>query len=224
MNIDLKDIKEKAKKLITLAEPHAIRQTAGYDAAKNKIFVAGYQLDGVVNATVSADTITKYEGGIDYYYTTYYEVLTQRSLTVTLLPTAECLQVIRLLALKQLDSKGWFNISVHENDKLVNVYRGWIVELPEISMQLEAGDRQVTFGIKPMFSGVSVIDEPTDTEKTSYSRYGSRPDRYNNGGFINETDGGLEDIPYQDLPLDVLPPQDGEGIVPPNNGFDDEVL
>lgn len=171
----LDGIKEKAKVLIDMAEPYAIRQTASYDAAKNKVIVAGITLDGVVSSVISADTLTIQETGIDYHYTTFTEALTQRTLVVNLLPTARCLPLLRLLALRQLEGKGWFNVSIHENDKLVNVYRGWIMELPEISMQQEADDRSITFGIKPMFWGVSVIDQPTDTELAAYTRYGVSP-------------------------------------------------
>lgn len=171
----LDDIKDKAKELLNITEPFATRQTTGYDASKNSVVVAGFPLDSVVSSVVSADSITRQETGIDHSYTTYYEVITARTLTVTVLPTAKCLPVLRLLALKQLENKGWFNISVNENDTIVNTYRGWIMDLPELSMSQEAGDRVITFGIKPVHSGLSVIDQTSDEEQR-YSRVGSRPD------------------------------------------------
>lgn len=177
MTIVLRDIKEKAKKLLDKSEPYTTRQTGVYDASKNKVIVAGYTLDGVVSATLSADTISLQQTGIDYAYTGIHETLTQRTLTVNILPTAGCLEIIRLLALRQLENKGWFNLSVHENDKIVNVYRAWIMELPEIGMQAEGSDRQVTFGLKTMFTSVSMIDQPTSTEQNLYSRYGIDPSR-----------------------------------------------
>jgi len=172
----LDDIKEKASQLINIAEPYATRATSGYDASKNSIVVAGFTLDGVTSSTVSSDTIIRQETGIDYYYNTQYEEITQRTLTVNILPTAKCLDVLRLLALRQLETKGWFNISVNENDKIVNVYRGMIVSLPELIMNQEADDRVVTFSIKPMHSGVSVIDQSTATESATLSKYGVAPD------------------------------------------------
>ena len=177
MAIDLKSMKERAKGLLNKAEPFVTRPTAGYDSAKNRVIVAGYTLDGVVTSSLSADTILKQEVGIDYRYTALYEVITQRTLTVTILPTARCLDVLRILALKQLENKGWFNISIHENNNIVNVYRGWIIELPEIGMQQEAGDRQVIFGVKTMFTSMSVIDQPTDTESETFSKYGINPSK-----------------------------------------------
>ena len=187
----LDDIKDKAKELIGIAEPFATRVTTGYDASKNKVIVAGFPLDAVVTAVVSSDSITRQEVGIDYYYTTYYEVITARTLTVTVLPTAKCLPVLRLLALKQLESKGWFNIAVYENNAIVNVYRGFIMDLPETSMSREADDRTITFGIKPMHSGISVIDESTNTEKEAYSVYGADPSKgsANKSSTINEVTG-----------------------------------
>lgn len=193
MNINLRDIKDRAKSLLEKSEPYVIRQTSGYDSAKNKIIVAGYPLDGVISATISSDTLTRQESGIDYQYTAIVEATNVRTLTVTVLPTANCLDIIRLLALRQLQNKGWFNISVHENDNIVNVYRGVILELPEIGMQQEASDRQIVFGIKTMFAGVSIISKPTETEAKTYSRYGVNPSESNIGDndLIRESVGGV---------------------------------
>lgn len=172
----LDNIKDKAKDLLKLSEPYATRGTTGYDASKNSIVVAGFPLDGVVSSTISSDSILRQETGIDYYYTVMHEEIVSRTLTVNVLPTAKCLPVVRLLALRQLETKGWFNIAVNENDTIVNVYRGVILSLPEISMSQEAEDRTITFAIKPMHSGVSVIDQSTTTEQEVYSKSGARPD------------------------------------------------
>lgn len=203
----LDNIKDKAKELLKLSEPYATRGTTAYNASKNSIVVAGFPLDGVVSSTISSDSILRQETGIDYYYTVMYEEIVSRTLTVNVLPTAKCLPVLRLLALRQLETKGWFNIAVNENDSIVNVYRGAILSLPEISMNQEATDRTITFAIKPMHSGVSVIDQSTTTEQEVYSKSGSRPDlgNANDNTIINEDTGGLTDVPYQELPQD--PPE-----------------
>lgn len=189
----LDGIKDKAKELLKVAEPFTVRQTQTYNSDKNRIIVAGLPLDGVVSSTLNADVITKQEIGIDYYYTTYYHSIEQRTLTVTFLPTARSLDVLRDLALKQQISRGWFNLSVHENGKIVNVYRAWIISLPEISMQQEAGDREVIFGIKSMYSGIHSIDQPTDFESENYSKYGARPQdaSASNTSTINENTGQI---------------------------------
>lgn len=198
----LDNIKEKAQELLKMSEPYATRATTGYDASKNSIVVAGFPLDGVVSSTISADTLTRQETGIDYYYTVLYETVTARTLSVTVLPTAKCLPFLRLLALRQLETKGWFNISVNENDSIVNVYRAAIMDLPEIGMSQEATDRTIVFAIKPMHSGVSVIDQSTTTEQEVYTKSGARPDLggANTNTIINESTGGLTDVPYQPLP------------------------
>lgn len=188
----LNNIKDKAKALINISEPYVTRQTTVYYASKNKIMVAGLLLDSVVSSTINSDVLTTQEQGIDYYYMAYYQTLEQRTLSVVVLPTAYCLNPLRLLALKQQESRGWFNISVHENDKIVNVYRGFILNLPEIEMQQEGSDRTITFAIKSMFSGVSILDQSTKTENDSYSKYGNRPDRYGAVSTINEDDGGIK--------------------------------
>ena len=219
----LTEIKEKARELLNVSEPYAVRQTQTYNAANNSIIVAGLTLDGVVSSSLNADVITRQETGIDYYYTTYYHSIEQRTLTVTFLPTAKSLSVLRNLAFKQQLSRGWFNLSVHENDRIVSVYRAWIISLPEISMQQEAGDREVVFGIKPMFSGVRSIDQPTDYENQIHSKYGARPQDAgsNKTSTINEETGtiitpsrninsnSLDDFDVSGgLPLEPLPPQD----------------
>lgn len=188
----LDNIKDKAKELLNIAEPYTTRQTSGYDASKNSVVVAGFPLDSIVSSVVSADSITRQEVGIDHSYLAFSEVITARTLTVTVLPTAKCLPVLRLLALKQLETKGWFNISVNENDSIVNTYRGLIMDLPELNMSQEAADRTITFAIKPIHSGVAVIDQSTDDEQT-YSRVGSRPDLggANTESTINESTGEL---------------------------------
>ena len=217
------DIKDKAKELLKVSEPFAVRQTQTYNAAKNSIIVAGLTLDGVVSSTLNADVITRQETGIDYYYTTYYQSVEQRTLTVVFLPTAKSLDILRNLALKQQITRGWFNLSVHENDKIVNVYRAWIISLPEMSMQQEAGDREVIFGIKSMYSGIHSFDQPTDYESENYSKYGARPQDAgsNKTSVIDEETGKiitpsrntnsniLDDFDVSDgLPLEPLPPQD----------------
>ena len=212
----LDNIKDKAKDLLKMSEPYATRATTGYDASKNSIVVAGFPLDGVVSSTISSDSILRQETGIDYYYTVMYEEIFSRTLTVNVLPTAKCLPVMRLLALRQLETKGWFNIAVNENDNIVNVYRGAILSLPEISMSQEAADRTITFAIKPMHSGVSVIGQSTTTEQEVYSKSGARPDlgNANNKSTINENTGiittplgsatveSLEYVPVNELPTE----------------------
>lgn len=203
MSILLADIKEKAKRLINIAEPITRRQTVAYDSTKNTIIVAGITLEGVTSSVVNSKPLTKQDDGIDYYYTTYYTVTESRTLTVNLLPTSRSLLMLRELALKQQTIKGWFNIAVHENDTIVDVYRGWILELPEITMQMESPDRTVIFGIKSMYTGTSLIDQPTQTEDGYYKRYGTRNDRsYGSNDEVNDNvvvdeNSGLAEIPFE---------------------------
>ena len=219
----LDGIKDKAKELLTIAEPYAVRQTQTYNASKNSIIVAGVVLEGVVNSTINSNVMTRQETGIDYYYTTYYENIEPRTLTITLLPTSPSLQVILDLTRKQKTVKGWFNITVNENGNIVNVYRAWVISLPELSMQQEANDREIVFGIKVMYSGVRTIDQSTDYEQKVFSKYGVSPQDAgsNKTSTINEETGTivtpsrnvnsnqLEDFDVSGgLPLEPLPPKD----------------
>lgn len=199
----LDGIKEKATQLLNISEPFVVRQTQIYDSSKNIVFVAGMQMDGLVTSTISSDSMTIQENGIDYYYTTYYKSFEQRTLSISVLPTAKCLDSLRLLALKQQQSRGWFNISIHENDKIVNVYRAWVISLPEITMEREPENRVIVFGIKPMFSGVSLIDQPTIAEEAAYMA------SQQSDSVINEISGRLEDVAnLAPLPTEDLPPTD----------------
>lgn len=209
----LDGIIDKAKELLVISEPYAIRDTRTYDSSKNRIIVAGITLDGVVSSVISTDTLTKQENGIDHSYTAISKQIEPKTLTVTILPTAQCLLKLVSLSLKQEQINGWFNISVHENDVIVNVYRAWVLSLPEIGMQQEGSDRVVVFGIKSMVSGVSSINQSTQTENDVYSLYGSNPDLAgaNSSSTIDESTGiittpyknaegtGLKDAPVIDL-------------------------
>lgn len=197
----LDDIKAKATKLINLAEPYATRDTAVYDALLNKVIVAGIVLDGVVSSTVSADTLTEQTVGIDYYYTSYHQSLEPRTLTVNILPTANCLLLLRALALEQQTSKGWFNISVHENGKIENVYRAWVISLPDVDSSKNAPEKSFVFGVKPMFAGISMIDQPTTTEAETYKRYGEQPVSdigSSDGMVVNENNSNYEQMTDSD--------------------------
>lgn len=226
----LDDIKSKAERLIGIAEPHVTRQTQSYDASKNKVYVAGCLMDGLVNTVISSDTITKQEVGIDYYYTTYYHSVEPRTLTLQILPTAKCLNILRDLALKQQKVKGWFNISIFENGNIINVYRAWIISLPEIDMQKEAGDRQVVFGIKTHYAGTTSINQVTETENDIYHKYGTSPDLANpNASSVINEDSGVVTTPIWDaspeslgdVVVSDLPQEDFEGIPSiPDDGLD----
>lgn len=213
----LDGIKEKAKDLLNISAPFAVRQTETYNSMNNRIIVAGIPLEGVVSSVVNSDVLTKQETGIDYYYTTYYQNIEQRTLTVTFLPTSRSLTLLRDLALKQQQSRGWFNLSTHENNRVQDVYRAWVISLPELNMQQEAPDREVVFGIKAMFPSVTSINQPTDYESGVYSTSGASPDKANanRSSTLNENTGVLTRQP--DLPKE---PIEGEVFV---DGYDDGV-
>lgn len=179
MSIVLADIQDKAKALLEKSSPITLRRTQTYDSTKNTIIVAGLTLEGVVNSVLNSDVITKQMTGIDYYYTVVYDSIEQRTLTVSLLPTSRSLNLLRDLALQQQISKGWFNLSVHENDAIINVYRAWIISLPEIGMEYEAANRDIVFGVKSMYSGIHSIDQPTEFEQNNFGTYGNRAQNYN---------------------------------------------
>ena len=169
-----KDIKARAKEVIDTASPYAARNSGVYDPSKNKIIVAGIFLDGIVDAKLSAEMLTNHESGIDHRYIAIYKTIEQKTLTVELLPTASCLPLLHQLGDVQQRSSGWFNISIHENGKLVDVYRAWINQLPEVSFKADTDNKQVVFGVRSMVDSIAKVDAPT-TFETNTRKEAGRP-------------------------------------------------
>lgn len=143
----LDGIKDKAMALMGKASSLANRGTQVYDASKNSITVCGVTLDGVVNSSISDQQVTQQEQGFDKSYYAFYDVVTPQTLSVSILPTAKSIEVLSWIYQTQLKKKGWLEIIIYENGKLLEVYRGHLIALPEINMSMEANDRTYTFGV-----------------------------------------------------------------------------
>ena len=150
-------IKEKAEAIIAKATPYAPlaerlanRSSNIYDPSKNVIIIAGITLEGWTSATINSDTVLGQEQGIDHRYTAMYTKFEQRTLTISFLPTSWQLFLLRDLTQMQLNTKGWFRLSISENGILMNVYHAQVISTPEITMDRESQDRTFTFLIKTM--------------------------------------------------------------------------
>lgn len=142
----LNELASKAKDLLTGGD-FLNRKTKVYDASKNKIIVAGFNLDGVVSSSLSQQAVSKVEQGVSRGYYTFVDVWDAQTLTVNVLPTAKCNDLLELLAKEQSKKKGYFSLYVSENGNIVNVYKARLISIPERQMQLEANDRQYVFGL-----------------------------------------------------------------------------
>ena len=174
INTSYEEIKNRANEALRIAAPYAARSSGIYDSSLNKVIVAGIELDGVVEAKLSQEMLTRHDNGIDHRYVAIYKTIEQKTLTVELLPTANCIEQLHKLAEVQQRSSGWFNISIHENGKLVDVYRAWINSLPEVNLKTETDNKVVVFGVKTMLDSVAKIDQPTEFE-TAIRKEASRP-------------------------------------------------
>lgn len=123
------------------------RRTRSYDASKNKIIIAGFELDGVVEATLSGKTVAKVDQGVSKQYYAYYETHEPRTLNITVLPTAKCNGVLELLAYSQNKKKGWFTTYIVENGVPVDIYKSVFLNLSEIGMQQEGQNKVYVIGI-----------------------------------------------------------------------------
>lgn len=142
----LNELASKAKDLLTGGD-FLNRKTKVYDASKNKIIVAGFTLDGVVSSSLSQQAVSKVEQGVSRGYYTFVDLWDAQTLTVNVLPTAKCNDLLELLATEQSKKKGYFSLYVSENGNIVNVYKARLISIPERQMQLEANDRQYVFGL-----------------------------------------------------------------------------
>ena len=145
------------------------RRTKVYDASKNYITVAGVAIDGVVNAELSADVVSRTELGVDKQYYCYYEAFDNPTLTVTVLPTAQINDVLTALASGQRKHKGWVRITVTDNGSLVGNFRGHLISGASLQQSLEAGGRSYTFGLYDVGSQLTnmietVVDSTTNQD------------------------------------------------------------
>lgn len=159
------DVVGKAKDLLaTGANNLSNRRTKVYDASKNKVYIGGLELDGVVNCTVSQRIYTRQQQGVHSSYYTYFDVEEPMTLTISVLPTAKCNDLMQMLARKQREFKGYFNIYIQENGELRDIFRGHFLTLPEINMSADAPDVVYTCGIKStMHTNVFSSREQVDT-------------------------------------------------------------
>lgn len=140
----INDVLDKAKGVIS---KYSNRNTKVYDPSKNDITVAKIELDGVIEATISQNTVTRSEQGIDSTYYAYYDVQEPLTLSVTVLPTAGCNSPLQYLSVKQKQLKGFFRIEVQENGNLIDTFRAHLISLPEINMRMDGVARTYVFGI-----------------------------------------------------------------------------
>jgi hypothetical protein len=123
------------------------RKTKVYDASKNKFYVAGMLLDGVVSVELSVDLISRSDVGVSRDYYAYYDTFDNLKATVTVLPTAQCIDMLKTLAKDQLSFRGWVSITVYDNGELVGQFRGHLMSGAGIMQSQQADDRAFEFGL-----------------------------------------------------------------------------
>lgn len=134
----------KAQNLLTKA---VTRKTKVYDASKNKFIVAGITLDGLVSVEISGDVVSRSELGIDQQYYTYYEAFENTTANISVLPTADCNDILKALKISQQKNKGWVKITIYDNGVLVGNFRGHLVTGASLNQSLEPGDKDYSFGL-----------------------------------------------------------------------------
>lgn len=123
------------------------RKTKVYDASKNKFYVAGMLLDGVVSVEMSADLISRADLGVSRDYYAYYDTFDNLKATVTVLPTAQCIDMLKALARDQLAYKGWVTVTIYDNGELVGRFKSHLMSGAGIMQAQQADKRAFEFGL-----------------------------------------------------------------------------
>lgn len=140
------------------------RKTKIYDASKNKVYIHDVLLDGITNLEISADVISRQELGVDSQYYCYYEAFDNVTLSVDVLPTARCIDMLKMLEIAQRKNKGWVSIKVYDNGNFINSFRGHLISNSGLSQSLEVGDRSFVFGVYALGNETAIanlIETPT---------------------------------------------------------------
>ena len=143
--ISVTDLAAKATGLLGRA---VTRKTKVYSPHKNKIVVAGFTLDGVEEIVLSADQITKQEQGIDPSYYAYYDSFENKTIQITTLSTARCVDILKTLQATQRREKGWVTLSLYENGELLGNFKAHLISIGDRGMSQDAPSRTFTFGVQ----------------------------------------------------------------------------
>jgi len=125
------------------------RKTKIYDASKNKLIISGITIDGITNLELSGIGVTKSEVGVSDQYYAYYGTWENQQISFDVLPTAQCIDILKLLYKRQRENKAWFKVILYDNGTLVGTYRGHILQIPSLNQNAQASDRQYVVGVIP---------------------------------------------------------------------------
>lgn len=149
----LNDLVGKAQSLLN---DFVTRSTKVYDASQNRIIVSGLTLDGVVSATISAQTTGVVPEAVDEAYFGFYDTWGNMVLQVELLPTAKAVDALQGLHRSQAKYKGYCGITLTENGSLIGSFKGFITQLPSVNMKGEADNRTFEFTLwNPVVYGIN---------------------------------------------------------------------
>lgn len=152
----LNDLVGKAQSLLN---DFVTRSTKVYDASQNRIVVSGLTLDGVVTATISAQTTGIVPEAVDEAYFGFYDTWSSMVLQVELLPTAKAVDALQGLHRSQAKYKGYCGITLTENGALIGSFKGYITQLPSVGMKGEADNRTFEFTLwNPVVYGVNTFE------------------------------------------------------------------
>ena len=149
-----------------------------YDPTKNKINVAGMNLDGVVSATLSDLKKTESIIGVDKQYNATYESFSTQTLEVTLLPETICYSKLKELDWMCSNNKAMFKLSVEENGGIIDSFQASILSFSSITLSLEGEDKTVTFSVSPRYSVPSKITTVQQTNNDGVTPYTGNAQTY----------------------------------------------
>lgn len=138
-------------------------KTAVYDPSANTVNVAGMVLDGVTSIDVKYSEKYKTIEGVHGKYTTAVPLNDKSAiLTVSFLPTAQCLPNLHRLMLYIKQNGGMFESIIVNNG--VNVLQGtsWFLRVPDYTLVAEASDVVYSFGVNTYATPTTTQSRDTD--------------------------------------------------------------
>lgn len=135
------------------------RNTKVYDASRNRLIVSGLVLDGVVSATLSAQSVGVVPESVDEAYFGFYDTWSPLVLQVELLPTAKSVTALDGLYRSQARYKGYCGVTISENGVLIGSFKAFITQTPSIGLKQEADNRVFEFTLwNPVVYGINTFE------------------------------------------------------------------
>ena len=148
----INNAKSTLSNLPALAKNMISKDIQVYDASTHSVVIAGLEMTGWEYAHVSDVEVTKEMLGIGVNEFALIKQVYVRRLTISFLPTEDCIKKLEELFALSLSWNKFFRITLVENGAWVADYYGQFASVGGIKMQQEGENVQFEFYLKPITS------------------------------------------------------------------------